>query len=109
MTEKSIIRPTFSYLGNYTISDNVLRTIIEYASRDIKEIYKIQKIKIENYTDGLVAYIDVILEYGSNLRNVMKELKEKSKKDIDRLTAMNVLDIQITAKGLHIPGEEENA
>lgn len=108
MAEKSIIRPTFSYLGNYTISDNVLRTIIEYAGRDIKGIYKFQKIKIENYSDGLVAYVDVVLEYGSNLRDVMKKLKDKAKKDIDKLTAMNVLDIQITAKGLHIPGEDDN-
>ncbi len=36
MTEKSIIRPTFSYLGNYTISDNVLRDIVEYASKDLE-------------------------------------------------------------------------
>lgn len=108
MTEKSIIRPTFSYLGNYTISDNVLRNIIEYISKDVEGIYKIQKIKIENYPDGMVAYIEVILEYGHNLPEIMKELKEKAKKEIDRLTAMNVLDIQITAKGLHIPGESEN-
>lgn len=107
MTEKSIIRPTFSYLGNYTISDNVLRDIITYISKDVSGIYKIQKIKIENYPDGMVAYIEVVLEYGHNLPEIMKDLKEKAKKEIDRLTAMNVLDIQITAKGLHIPGEAE--
>ena len=108
MTEKSIIRPTFSYLGNYIISDNVLRAIITYISKDVLGIYKIQKIKIENYPDGMVAYIEVILEYGHNLPEIMKELKEKAKKEIDRLTAMNVLDIQITAKGLHIPGESDD-
>ena len=108
MTEKSIIRPTFSYLGNYTISDNVLRNIIEYISKDVVGIYKIQKIKIENYPDGMVAYIEVTLEYGHNLPEIMKDLKEKAKKEIDRLTAMNVLDIQITAKGLHIPGESDD-
>lgn len=107
MTEKSIIRPTFSYLGNYTISDNVLRTIIEYVSKDVDGIYKVQKIKIENYPDGMLAYIEVVLEYGHNLRVVMKELKEKAKKEIDRLTAMNVLDIQVVARELHIPGEND--
>lgn len=107
MTEKSIIRPTFSYFGNYTISDNVLRTIIEYAGRDIEGIYKIQKIKIENYPDGLVAYIDVVLEFGFNLRDIMNVLKEKAQKDIDRLTAMNVLDIQITAKDIHVPSDKD--
>ncbi len=108
MTEKSIIRPTFSYLGKYIISDNVLRSIVEYASKDIEGIYKIQKTKIENYPDGLIVYIEVVLEYGHNLPDVMKLLKEKAKKDIDRLTAMNVLDIQITAKGLHISGENDD-
>ena len=108
MTEKSIIRPTFSYLGKYIISDNVLRSIVEYASKDIEGIYKIQKTKIENYPDGLIVYIEVVLEYGHNLPDVMKLLKEKAKKDIDRLTAMNVLDIQITAKGVHISGENDD-
>lgn len=108
MTEKSIIRPTFSYLGNYVISDNVLRSIIEYVSKKVDGIHKVQKIKIENYEDGLVAYIDVIIDYGTNMMNVMSELKELAKKEIDRLTAMNVLDIQVTAKGLHLEGDEDD-
>ena len=65
-------------------------------------------IKIENYEDGLVAYIDVIIDYGTNMINVMSELKELEKKEIDRLTAMNVLDIQVTAKGLHLEGDEDD-
>ena len=32
ISEKSIIRPTFSYMGNYTISDTVFRQIIEYIA-----------------------------------------------------------------------------
>lgn len=107
MTEKSIIRPTFSYLGNYTISDNVLRDIVEYAGKDLLGIYKMQRIKIDNYPDGVVIFIDVTLEYGYNLMDIMQQLKTKTKKDIDKLTAMNVLDIQITAKGLHVPGSKE--
>lgn len=102
MTEKSIIRPTFSYLGNYTISDNVIRTIIEYISRNIEGIYKIQRIKVDNYSNGILIYIDVILEYGHNLRDILSALKDNAKKEIDRLTAMNVLDIQLLAKGLHV-------
>ena len=40
ISEKSIIRPTFSYLGNYTISDNVFKQIIEYQSRRLKQSKK---------------------------------------------------------------------
>ena len=43
ISEKSIIRPTFSYLGNYTISDNVFKQIIEYQSRKIEAVEEILK------------------------------------------------------------------
>lgn len=103
VTEKSIIRPTFSYLGNYIISDNVIRIICEKVATETKGIYKVQRVKVDSYSNGIMIYIDVILEYGSELRPLMKEYKENAKKEIDKLTAMNVLDIQIVAKGLHIP------
>ena len=102
MAEKSLIRPTFSYLGNYTISDNVIRAIIEHMSSGIAGIYRIQRIKIDTYPNGIFIYIDVILEYGYNLRDMLSELKRRCIKEIDRLTAINVIDLQILAKGLHV-------
>lgn len=102
MAEKSLIRPTFSYLGNYTISDNVIRAIIEHMSNGIDGIYKIQRIKIDTYPNGIFIYIDVIMEYGYNLMDILNELKRRCIKEIDRLTAINVIDLQILAKGLHV-------
>lgn len=102
LLEKSLIRPTFSYLGNYTISDNVFKTIIEYVASNVNVIYKIQRVKVETSPNGVSIYIDVVVEYGCIVRPVLADFKNKVKKEIDRLTAMNVLEIQVSAKGLHV-------
>jgi len=102
LIEKSIIRPTFSYLGKYTISDNVLKSIAQYISKDFSAIYKIQRINIETSNYGVMIYIDVIVEYGVIVKPALASYKVKLKKEIDRLTAMNVLEINISAKGLHV-------
>lgn len=49
ISEKSIIRPTFSYLGNFTISDTVFRQIVEYLAKKQDSISKVIRIRIENY------------------------------------------------------------
>ena len=48
-----------------------------------------------------MIYIDVIVEYGVVVRSSLATYKVKLRKEIDRLTAMNVIDIIISAKGLH--------
>ncbi len=102
LIEKSLIRPTFSYLGKYTISDNVLKSIANYIAKDFNAIYKIQRINIETSNYGVMIYIDVIVEYGVIVKPALASYKVKLKKEIDRLTAMNVLEINISAKGLHV-------
>lgn len=48
ISEKSIIRPTFSYLGNFTISDTVFRQIVEYLAKKEEGISKIIRTRVEN-------------------------------------------------------------
>ncbi len=48
ISEKSIIRPTFSYLGNFTISDTVFRQIVEYLATKEEPIAKIIRTRVEN-------------------------------------------------------------
>ena len=106
ISEKSIIRPTFSYLGNFTISDSVFRQIIEYLAFKDKSIYKISKVRIDKDAEGPEIYMEVIMKYGYNIMESLNSFKVKSVKEIENLTAMNVKNITVIAKGIHI--EENN-
>ena len=104
VSEKSIIRPTFSYLGNFEISDIVFKQIIECVAMKVEGIYKIPRTivkKHEGYNDGIFIYIEPIIEFGYNINETMSRLKSLIIKEIENLTAMNVLNMEITVKGVH--------
>lgn len=106
ISEKSIIRPTFSYMGKFTISDTVFRQILDYLVSKTKGIYKIQKTRVENYGEGVSLYIEVTVVYGFNVVQDIKDFKEKAKKEIEKLTAMNVVKLEVVAKNIYVPGQD---
>lgn len=44
ISEKTIIRPTYSYLGKYIISERVINSIIYYVVEKIEGVTKVQKV-----------------------------------------------------------------
>ena len=107
ISEKSIIRPTFSYLGNFKISDTVFRQIIEYLAQKTDAIYQTSKIRIDNYPEGMCIYVEVVIVYGYNILQELHDFKQKCKREIERLTTMNVESIDIVAKGIHMPEQKQ--
>ena len=103
ISEKSIIRPTFSYMGNFTISDTVFRQIIEYLASKTIEIHKVQKIRVDNFGEGVKLYMEVTVVYGFNVVDGINEFKARAKKEIEKLTAMNVEEFEVVAKNVYIP------
>ena len=107
IAEKSIIRPTFSYMGNFTISDTVFRQILEYLASKTPGIYKIQKIRVDNFGEGAKLYMEVTVVYGFNLIDGIKQFKIKAKKEIEKLTAMNVEEFEVVVKNVYVPQKGE--
>ena len=109
ISEKSIVRPTFSYLGNFTISDNVFKQIIEYVADNTEGIYKIHRTivkKHQGYNDGIFIYTELIIQFGYNVMDTVKKYKTKVLKEIDKLTSMNVLNIDIIVKGVNFKNKK---
>ena len=107
ISEKSIIRPTFSYLGNFTISDTVFRQILEYLVSKTPGIYKVQKIRVDNFGEGARLYMEVTIVYGFNVIEGINEFKSKAKKEIEKLTAMNVEEFEVVVKNIYVPEKGE--
>lgn len=103
ISEKSIIRPTFSYLGKFTISDTVFRKITEYVAKKTEGIHRVSRVRVENSVGATNIYVEVYVIFGYNIVNVLREFKQKVKKEIERLTTMNVQEVSVLAKGIHMP------
>ena len=107
ISEKTIIRPTFSYLGKFTISDTVFRQIMEYLAEKMPAIHKVIRTRATSTEAGPTIYMEVTVTYGYNMQECLKEFKEKARKEIENLTAMNVVSLEVVAKSIYFP-EEEN-
>lgn len=105
ISEKSIIRPTFSYLGNFTISDTVFRQIIEYVAQREPNIHNVLRTRIDNQPEGPYVYIELSVEYGENVRTIVENFKNKIIKELEKLTTMRVQTIKIVIKEIHINKE----
>ena len=98
-SEKTIIRPTYSYLGKFIISDNVIKTIVNYSVSKIEGIAKVEKVFTEKYIDGMRIEIDIAITYGYNIPNVSNEIKKVIANVIEKMTGINLfgIDINITS------------
>lgn len=107
ISEKSIIRPTFSYLGNFKISDTVFRQIAEYMALKTDAIHKVTKTRIDNMGEGISVYMEVVIVYGFNVLESLRDFKIKCKKEIENLTAMNVEKVDVVAKAIQFSKEDK--
>ena len=108
ISEKTIIRPTFSYMGKFTISDSVFRQIAEYIADKMPSIYKVLRTRVQSSDAGTSIYMEVTVTYGYNIQDVLKEFRSRAEKEIEKLTSMNVIEFEVVAKNVYIPQSEKN-
>lgn len=100
--EKSVVRPTFSYMGSYTISDYTIYQIVEHVTSKIDGVNKISRFRAENHVEGIYIEMDLVLVYGCLIRPLLKDVQIKVAEEVEKLTALNIKRLDITAKSLVI-------
>ena len=45
--------------------------------------------------------------YGYNVINGIKDFKDRAKKEIEKLTAMNVVELEVVAKNIYVPEKQD--
>ncbi len=98
-SEKTIIRPTYSYLGKFRISDNVIRQIVTHIVGVVEGVSKVEKVFTEKYIDGMRIELDLHIVFGYNIPQVSKNVQNAIAQTIDTMTGINLfgIDINITS------------
>lgn len=98
--EKSVVRPTFSYLGRYTISDYAIFQIVEATTLENQNIHKISRFRIDNKPEGIYIDMDLVLVYGCVLKPALAKVQKNVSDEVSKLTALNILSINVTARSM---------
>lgn len=98
--EKSVVRPTFSYFGNYTISDYAIYQVVNHIIVNMTQMEKVSRFRINNGPDGLYIDLDVIMIFGYNLIEAVKKAQLLIKEELDRFAGFNVNSLTINVKSL---------
>lgn len=92
--EKTIIRPTFSYIGKFYISEEVIKQIIEYEVYNFGSIERINKINIENCNNFMNIFVSININDLEIIKKI-ESMQQIIKKSIEKMTLVNVQKIDI--------------
>ncbi len=96
--EKTVVRPTFSYLGKYTISDKVIRDLINFSSKKVFGISRLIAINVQTVEHGVIISIDVEVVYGNPILSMIKNLQYQVIKEVEYMTSINILSVDVNVK-----------
>lgn len=102
VSEKSIIRPTFSYLGKYVISEVALKSMIAYISLKVEEISRVNRIQIEKIDSGINVVIDVTIIYGHRIPVVVNKMIILVKQEMEKYTGITMINLKVNVKDIDI-------
>ncbi|GAQ25403.1 Asp23/Gls24 family envelope stress response protein [Tepidanaerobacter syntrophicus] len=101
LEEKSVVRPTYSYMGKYTIGDTTISQIALYTAQQVCGIGSGGKVFIENNSEGIKLKLELSIEYGSDMQEVLRKVQKRVREIIEHMTGLNVLSVEVIAKRLY--------
>lgn len=109
MGEKSVIRPTYSYLGKFTISDYTIYQLAEHAAKRNEAVSRITRFRADKAEDGIRVEMDIVLFYGFRIPQIFAELRKGIAEEIEKYTSLNSVAVILTAKNIVMKKTVQNA
>jgi len=98
--ERTVVRPPFSYFGKLYISENAILDIISSNINNFEEVIRIGKTKINITDEGILIQMNITLSYGNNIMDIVEKIQDKLKKELDYITGINIIKIDILVEDL---------
>jgi len=107
--ERTMVRPTFSSLGSYSISDEALLDLVRIILRKIPGVHDVIRFRTEKRVYGFALSVDLELIYGFNAQDTLLAAQERIGRYIEEYSSINTVAVDVRARRLvHVrTGEEE--
>ena len=98
--ERTVVRPTFSYAGQYVISERVIRDIIRCVAEEFSKNLVVNDYYENANTDRLEIEIDVTVRYTVDVMDIVTEFQNNVKNMVEEMTAFHIKKVDIGIKDI---------
>lgn len=98
--EKTVMRPTYSYMGKFYIADLALESIAAHNAYKVPGVYKVIKSSAVSHVGGAVINIEITVCYGYKIHEIMEQIQINIANDIVHLTGINILQVNVLARNI---------
>jgi uncharacterized alkaline shock family protein YloU len=104
-TERTVVRPTFSYMGDFIISDKAVADIVHCVAVESDGIMGVPRVYVNTEPEALQMYVTVDLETGCSLWETTTTFQQRLAQMVERMTAFNIVNVSINVRKLLKPLE----
>ena len=96
-SDRTVVRPTFSSLGSYSISDEALLDLIKIVLKDVPGFAEVTDFKTEKQTYGIMISLDIALFYGYDAQEVLMAVQQKVGMAVEEYTSITTNGVNVKA------------
>lgn len=100
-SERTVVRPTYSYMGDYFVAEKVIDDIVTCLARLTpaigRVIYVVQNAGAESYH----LKIGVKIKKGYPIWESAMDFQSKIEEEVEKMTAFNVTEIELEVRGIN--------
>ena len=100
--ERTVVRPTFSYLGGYTISRGALVQLVSCIAIKCDGIIRVMDANVDYTENGLDIMMSVCVKYGVKIKKVLNSAVKNMRAEVDRQTSLHIREVRLIAKSIEL-------
>lgn len=97
---KTVVRPTYSYMGDFIISDSVVTDIANCVADEVDGISEVVSVFENTEPDNLMLQVVVDMDRGAAIWSVAEEYQKRLSKVVEDMTAFNVVETDVEVRQL---------
>lgn len=98
--EQSVVRPTFTMYGKLTISQGALKTLATIAAGKVSGVTGVKRVGINRSENEVSIEVEILTGIKINLNNVSREVQVWVKEQLESMTGLTVLDVNVIVAGI---------
>ena len=98
--ERTVVRPTYSYLGDYTISRAAIEQLVACIAKKTDGIVRTTGFSVEYNDGGLDIGLSLCVRYGAKIHVALNEVLRNLREEVDRQASLQIREASIVAESL---------